>query len=148
MQKRGAELALNMIIIAALSLVVLFFGMTYLIRSGMVFGKTYNEIALKADARSCQAQGALAEVMFDRDFGAIGDKFPDNCDFCLGGDDGQDQDDDGIPDACDKEPCQASERGKKMSELCKGFDPAKNQCRLDCYRKPDMPCTPQRIECT
>jgi len=144
LNKKG--LALETVIVAVLLLIVLVTISFNLWRSQTLFGAKYNELELKTNARSCQAQGALAEVKFDKDFGNMGDGFPDGCDLCLGGDDAQDKDNDGIPDSCDPDDENPPEKKMTLKSLCESkevkgtWNDKKKQCKLPCYLK-TPPCT-------
>jgi len=47
------------------------------------------------------------------------DGYPDYCDFCLGGDDSYDNDNDGIADACDSDKDNPPKKGDKIADICK-----------------------------
>lgn len=132
--KKGA-LHFEMIVMAVILLVIMGISLWYVTKGGTLFGAKYNQLEMQSQIQSCKAQSIVSPISFDNDFGkGQGDLFPDSCDICLGGNDAVDSDNDGMPDACDKQPDQAPARNAKMNEVCKGtWDDKKRQCVLQCY---------------
>lgn len=138
-------MSMRMVVVSIILLILLGILMYNLFRGQLFLGGKYNQFELQASLRSCKAQAVAAfdTAFFDNDYGKNqGDGFPDGCDLCKGGDDAKDQDVDGMPDACDNDPRNAPERGKRLGEICeeakggKGkWDQKRFQCTLPNYGK-------------
>jgi len=141
MNKKGAEMPMNVVVLAALLGVFLVVMLMY---QGKVFAGarvTFSEADMKKDVGLCKFRGETSKGFTDKDFGASGDGYPDSCDFCLGGNEEKDTDADGIPDACDNDLTSTPKKDESLSDICssskKGVFTAGtfNQCKLNCYDK-------------
>ena len=135
LNKKGMEITLGMIVIAIPLLILLGILLYNLFKSQTLVSGEYNKLQMLSKMQSCKSQGAFSQDYFDNDFGrAIGDKYPDSCDVCLGGDDAKDSDADGMPDACDNDP--NNPPATKGEKICKSnlWDAKRMQCTLQCYK--------------
>lgn len=85
----------------------------------------------KARISSCQLEGMYGNYK-DTD----NDRYPDDCDVCLGAKDSIDTDKDGIPDGCDKEPNKPANKKIEAKLACAGkgeWDPNLRSCILSEY---------------
>ena len=144
-------MTLGVIVTAILLLALLGFGLYQVGKGGFLVSSKYNQFELQAQTQSCKAQAAMSPTFFDNDYSNNqGDRVPDSCEICLGGDNNRDSDNDGMPDACDNDPLNPPAKGMTMQKICKErtisnhngagtWDANKLQCRLTTYgvRKPD-----------
>jgi hypothetical protein len=117
--KRGAQLALETIIVGIIVLVVLGVLLYNWYKGSAGFSAGYSRLDRLREYGQCKSLGQVSSGYFDNDYGGnSGDKFPDSCDVCWGGDDRVDCDKDGIPNECDDDPASLPERKKPMAEIC------------------------------
>jgi hypothetical protein len=133
LNKKGMQW--EMIVMAVILLVIMGISLWYVTKGGALFGSKYNQLELQSQIQSCKAQSVVSPTAFDNDFGkGQGDLFSDSCDICLGGNDAVDSDNDGMPDACDKEKTNPPAKNAKIGEVCNGtWDDKKGQCVRQCY---------------
>lgn len=99
--------------------------------------KQYSEFEQENLRRACKAQGALGEPGIDY-LDKDGDGLPDDCDFCLGGNDNQDDNKDGIADACEPRSAQGWKPGDmSLKQLCNNAPKCTSK---DCYIEESQQC--------
>lgn len=143
--KRG--LSFEFLVLAILALVIMGFGLYFVTKGGFLVSSNYNQYELQAKTQSCEAKAAYSTTFFDNDYGNNqGDQVPDSCEICLGGNNKNDADNDGMPNACDNDPTNPPEKGMTMSKICTTrtpsntnpagtWDEKKFQCTLKTYGK-------------
>ncbi|MBI4450510.1 hypothetical protein HY642_00920 [Candidatus Woesearchaeota archaeon] len=154
MNRKGIELTMTTIIIAILLLLVLLWYTGALAKIASFFSSAVTPETIRQKIQGCEIITSRQRGI-DNDFpGKTGDGLADTCDICLGGDDHLDQNNNGIPDACDctvaftmDGKCGAEDKDwapagsslkaacnkAKMCEKDDCWNDAKGQCVLPCY---------------
>lgn len=127
------ELQINTLIITALATALLVWVILGPITQTVEKQKPVLIETHKARITACKLEGMYGSYM-DND----NDRHPDDCDVCLGASDEADDDKDGVPNGCDKEPNKPANKKIEAKLACAGkgiWDSNLRSCVLGEYYK-------------